>query len=219
MKNRENHRILYALSALLLASIVMLTSVACGESTECIDIGLEAAGILSEMVQSKEYVSIFLPNVKAQELLDSMFNTGDYDAPVAVYRLKLTDPRELIKIQLPEAQRKWIDSLSPVLQEQFYARIQGINTMSSMINATGGAEVLALTGILQVQLKNSVLEYEEPEYYLFVFEKGVPVVVTYGWHQASGTFLTLQKSATESAEALQAALQIFGVEAIPMAIR
>ena len=37
----------------------------------------------------------------------------------------------------------------------------------------------------------------------------------YGWHQAVGSFLVLEKSETESAEALKDALEFYGVEVIP----
>ena len=93
--------------------------------------------------------------------------------------------------------------------------MQGLTLMSNRINAEKGAEVLALTSAIQALLNKPGLECEEQEYYLFIFEKGVPVLVTYGWHQAVGSFLALEKSETESAEALQGALAFYGVEVIP----
>ena len=215
MKNRKNRRILRALSVLLLAGVMMLGSAAGAESPDRVSIGLEAAGILSEMVQSRDFLNLFLANEEALELLDSMFNTGDYAAPAAVYRLQPSDPREWIRAQLSEPQLEQLDSLSPVLLEQVYARMQGLSPMSSRINAARGADVLAAASVLQALVKNPGLEFEEPQYDLFIFEKGVPVLVAYGWHQAVGSFLALEKSETESAEALQAALQFYGVEVIP----
>jgi len=215
MKSRKSHRILRALSVLLLAGIMALWSAAGAESPDYAGIGLEAAGILSEMVQSSDYLSLFMVNEKATELLDTKFNTGDYDAPTAVYRLQPADPREWFRTLLPEAELEQLDSLSPVLQEQVYARMKGLTLMSNRINAEKGAEVLALTSTLQVLLNKPGLECEEQEYYLFIFEKGVPVLITYGWHQAVGSFLVLEKSETESAEALQGALEFYGVEVIP----
>ena len=218
MKSRKSRKILRTLSVLLLAGIMMLWSAAGAENPDCIGIGLEAAGILSEMVQSRDYLNLFLTSEEALERLDSMFNTGDYAAPVAVYRLQPSDPREWIRTQLPESQLEQFDSLSPVLQEQVYARMQGVNMMSGMINAARGVEVIAVTSAVQALVKNPGLEFEEQEYYLFIFEKGVPVLVTYSWHQAVGSFLALEKSETESAEALQAALKFYGVKVIPAVI-
>lgn len=210
-------RIMQKVFVILLAGMVMLTA-AGAESLDYYSIGLEVTGVLNEMVQSRDYLSLFLQNEEALKLLDTMFNTGDYNAPAAVYRLKQTDPREWMKTLMTEEQQEQFAALSPALQDQVYIRLNGMTVMSNRINAMRGTQVLALSASLQALLTKPGLEAEEPVHYLYVFRKGVPVLVSFGWHQASGTFLALEKTETESEEALKACMAFYGIEVSPVDI-
>lgn len=210
-------RRLLALSVLL-AVLVCLTATGCAESPDFCGIGLEVVGVMEEMVQSKEYLSLFLNNEDSLNLLDTVFNTEDYDKPVSVYRLVQTDPEKWLMAQLKDEERDILESLSPVLQEQVRIRVKGISLMSNQINARRGMETLAVSSALQALLDKPELEIENPEYYLFVFKKGVPVLVTYSGHYAGGTFCALESSETESAETLQECMKPFGLEVIPVDI-
>ena len=80
--------------AVLLAVLVCMTATGCAESPDFYDIGLEVVGVMDEMVQSRDYLNLFLQNENALNLIDTEFNTGDYDKPVSVYRLVQTDPEK-----------------------------------------------------------------------------------------------------------------------------
>ena len=207
------------ITALLCALILCLSCTCCfAESPDFYAVGLEVTGVLDQMVQSRDYLELFMSSGANWDLLETKFNTGDYDAPVAVYRLSQPDPMEWLKTIMPEEEMEKLAALSPVLQDQLMARMKGMSTLSSYVNAKGGVEILSLTSTLQAILDKPGLEPEETEYYLFLFEKGVPVVVTCGRNTASGMFLALDKSETESPEALQAALSPFGLEVSPVEI-
>lgn len=105
----------------------------------------------------------------------------------------------------------------PALQEQVFLRVSG-TALLAQLNAKQGVEVLSVVSALQALVNNPSLEEEEPVSYLFIFKKGVPVMVTYSWHQASGMFIALDAADTESQTALQAVLQPYGLEAIPVDI-
>lgn len=171
----------------------------------------------SEMVQNRGYLQLFLTGDNLLDLLSTMFNTGDYDTPVAVYRLYQQDPREWMKSLMTDEELDQLNALSPALQEQVFLRVSG-TALLAQLNAKQGVEVLSVVSALQALVNNPSLEEEEPVSYLFIFKKGVPVMVTYSWHQASGMFIALDAADTESQTALQAALQPYGLEAIPVDI-
>lgn len=204
--------------AVLLAVLVCMTATGCAESPDFYDIGLEVVGVMDEMVQSRDYLNLFLQNENALNLIDTEFNTGDYDKPVSVYRLVQTDPEKWLMAQLKDEERDILEALSPVLQEQIRIRVKGISLLTNQINARRGAETLSVSAALQALLDKPELETEEPEYYLFVFKKGVPVLVTFSWHQVGAMFCVLESAETESAESLQECMKAFGLEVIPVDI-
>lgn len=206
------------LSFLLALALLLSVGAATGaESPDYYGIGLRVTGLLSEMVQNRGYLQLFLTGDNLLDLLSTMFNTGDYDTPVAVYRLYQQDPREWMKSLMTDEELDQLNALSPALQEQVFLRVSG-TALLAQLNAKQGVEVLSVVSALQALVNDPSLEEEEPVSYLFIFKKGVPVMVTYSWHQASGMFIALDAADTESQTALQAALQPYGLEAIPVDI-
>lgn len=206
------------LSFLLALALLLSVGAAAGaESPDYYGIGLRVTGLLSEMVQNRGYLQLFLTGDNLLDLLSTMFNTGDYDAPVAVYRLYQQDPREWMKSLMTDEELDQLNALSPALQEQVFLRVSG-TALLAQLNAKQGVEVLSVVSALQALVNDPSLEEEEPVSYLFIFKKGVPVMVTYSWHQASGMFIALDAADTESQTALQAALQPYGLEALPVDI-
>ena len=202
------------LALLTLICTVMTASAGCAaKDTDYFRIGLEVTKVLDEMLQSPDYLEIYMNSQKAAELARSMAEGRDYDAPVKVYRLQQRDPREWLTAQMTETEREKLASLSPVLQEQLWVRTKGPAMMANMINGRKGAEFLAVSSAMQVQLEIPDLETEEPEYYLFVFGKGVPVLVTCGRHRAGGLILALDGNETESVDSLQKTLASYGFDA------
>ena len=181
-------------------------------------IGLRVAGVLSEMVQSRDYLRLFVRGDDLLDLLSSMFDTGDYGTPVAVYRLEQQDPRAWMESLMSEEELSWLNGLSPALQEQVFTRLSGIALMSTQINAGKGAEVLSVVSALQAMVREPALEEEKSVSFLFVFGKGVPVLVSFGWHQASGMFVALDPADVQSQDSLQAVLSSYGITVIPVNI-
>ena len=206
------------LSFLLALALLLSVGAAAGaESPDYYGIGLRVTGLLSEMVQNRGYLQLFLTGDNLLDLLSTMFNTGDYDTPVAGYRLYQQDPREWMKSLMTDEELDQLNALSPALQEQVFLRVSG-TALLAQLNAKQAVEVLSVVSAPQALVNNPSLEEEEPVSYLFIFKKGVPVMVTYSWHQASGMFIALDAADTESQTALQAALQPYGLEAIPVDI-
>ena len=180
--------------------------------------GLKVVSVMNEMVQSRDYLEIFMSASANLDTLDATFNTGDYDKPVAVYSLKQADALGWLKTMMSESEQEKFNALSPALQEQLMARASGLTALSNMINGQKGVDILSLTSALQAIMNMPELEMEEPEYYLFLFEKGVPVLVTLSWHHATGMFISLSEQEAESQETIQALLRPLGIEVLPVDI-
>lgn len=201
---------------LIVVTVIMMTAAGAAEEPDFYGIGLEVARVLDEMTQSRDFLGLFFQD-NILNAIETHLNSGDYSTPSAVYRLKLPDPLEWLLIQVPESS-KIFTSLSPVLKEQLLVRMRGVAMMANMYNAGKGSEIYAATSLLQAVLDKPGLEVEEPEYYLFIFDKGVPVLVSYGWHQAKGQFLLLDDALKGSRDLIQSALNLFDVEVIPVDI-
>ena len=205
--------------ALLCAMVFCLSCTYCLAEEETVnyyETGLKVVSVMNEMVQSRDYLDIFMSASANPDTLDTMFNTGDYDKPVAVYCLKQVDALGWLKMMMSESEQEKFDALSPALQEQLLAKASGITALSNIINGQKGVDILSLTSALQAIVKLPELETEEPVYYLYLFEKGMPVLVTLSWHHATGMFLSLSEQEAESQETIQALLKPLGVEIFPV---
>ena len=205
-----------ALACILLICIAAASGICFAEEVpDYYSIGLDVTATLNEMLQDQDYLELFYTSDSVLSLAQTELNTGDYDSPTAVYRLTLKEPQEWILQILPESDLEKLNAMSPALQEQLWNRMRGTGYMANIINSKKGTEILALTSVIQVLLNKPELETEEAEYFLFVFEKGLPVLVTYGHHQASGIILALEQTETKSADTLLAALQPYVYEVTP----
>ena len=204
-------------AALLLFACMMLTAAVCSAESgpDYYTIGLEITKVIDEMMQSREYLELFLNNTGYLDYVGKIYEARDYDAPAAVYRLEQKDVREYYTSLMPESLQDQLNALSPALQEQVWLRAKGMSTLASVVNARNSSEFIALASILTVQLKEPDLELEEPEYFLFMFDSGLPILVGCGWHSATGMILSLDKAETASIDSLRALLAPYGYEVTP----
>ena len=183
--------------ALLCAMVFSLSCTYClaeDETVNYYETGLKVVGVMNEMVQSRDYLEIFMSASANLDTLETTFNTGDYDKPVAVYSLKQADPMGWLKMMMSESEQEKFNALSPALQEQLLARASGITALSNIINGKKGVDILSLTSALQAIMNMPELEIEEPVYYLFLLAEA------------------------ESQETIQALLQPLGIEMSPVDI-
>ena len=217
MKKPDSGRICRkALACILLICIAAASGICFAEDVpDYYRIGLDVTATLNEMLQDRNYLEIFYTGDSVLNLLQTELNTGDYDSPTAVYRLKQKEPQEWIFQIIPGSELEKLNALSPALQEQLWNRMRGASYIANIINSKKGTDILALSAVFKVLLNKPELDIEQTEYFLFVFEKGLPVLVTYSHHYASGMILALEHTETESADALLAVFQPYGFEVTP----
>ena len=191
---------------------------ACGEAAEpdYYRIGLEVAGLMDEMVDNEDYLSMFL-NVDAFDEVRERVNTHDYDRPAAVYSISVNDPKSLLEEALrndPESFRKW-ESLPPDLQDQLLLRFS-LPALLNNADARAGAVYMAFFSAANAFVRSESLTGEEQSYYLYFFEKGAPILVTFSYHTASGRFLSVPGEYRNSPQDICAYLGLPGLELVPV---
>jgi len=169
--------------AFIMSLVLLLSLSACGtaekkESTEkeLYAYGLEVASVMEEMIQSEEYMSMFFVNNKNMDALLEGIDTKDYDSPIAVYRISQPDAKQFA--QLTGMSDEFWNALSDNLKEQVMNRVS-VSSIFTMINAQYGDIKLAFSASCVAIKKNEKIAVNEATTYLYVFEKGIPIAVTF----------------------------------------
>ena len=165
---------------LITAALFLFT--ACGAFGEAAEpdyyrIGLKVTALMSEMMDSEAFLSILTRPEYFSEVLGKV-NTHDYDRPVAVYSVTMSDPMAFLEWMFRDEEevRELWDSLSPALQEQLLMRI-GIQTLGPLFNSRAGSEYLSLFNVATAVIQDEGLTAQKSCVYLYVFEEGVPILV------------------------------------------
>ena len=184
-------------SIVILACLLILTMTACGQSRNSdneetlFDFGIEVTKTMQEMVYSDEYISLYTTVEFEDEIIK--FQSTDYDSPIAVYSVEIPNAKDVLS-KLGSENIDDYDKLSDNLREQLEHRVSFSSIISS-INAQSGTNTMALCSLLTATKYDKDLELDKSIAYLYVFENGVPIAVTFtksGY--ANGQFLLLSDS-------------------------
>ncbi len=188
--------------------LMSLSFVGCssGKSDDLYTKGLEVTNIMEEMVDSENYANIIgVPNMGDEK--KAQVAQVDLSDPVAVYELSLPNIDELIVKLGFEDYPDWI-KLTPSLKEQIENKM-GFATFANMINSAQGSETIAFCSIYTAIIKDKSIACEKPVTYLYVFDIGTAVAVTFSDGAAQGNFLFADDF--YSTEALDELFKLFGV--------
>lgn len=205
----------------ILLFTVLLFCTACAAFGEAAEpdyyrVGLKVAGLLSEITDSEAYLSLLTRPEMFREVREQI-NTHDYDRPVAVYSIRLSDPEAIMKEMLrdnPESLEAF-ESLSPALQEQFLGYMS-IQSLCAAVNGRMGTEYLAFLSVATSRIRDDTLTGEASGCYLYLFEKGTPIMVSFGYRGASGQFLLIPEESRGNPEDIAAYLALPGLELTPV---
>jgi len=189
---------------LMLAAALMLSTGALGESkTDYLTAGLEVTKIMGQIAADENYISLIV-GVSEIDAVRETVNTGDYDRPTAVYELKLKDPRAFVESTMDETTRETWAKIPEELKEQALRRFN-VQALLTMYTSRQGAVNIAFSSATVAVVPND-LTAEESVYYLYTFEKGTPILVSFGYRGATGTFVFLPKEQCATPDDLQTAL-------------
>lgn len=156
--------------------------------------GMNIINTMVEMAGSDIYISLigFSGENKIQEIIDEVAQ-GSYSQPKSVYQIKFTDSVvDNFAYYLLGEEFTDYDKISDTIKEQIEKK--AVNSFATMINAAQGTNVLAASSVIQAGECFVCKGMGEKRAYLYLFEKGYPVVVSYspgkdGAVSANGVFL------------------------------
>ena len=184
-------------SIVIFVFLLVLAMTACGKSHNShyeevlFDLGIEVTKTMQEMVYSDEYISLYTAIEFEDEIVK--FQAMDYDSPIAVYSVEIPNAKDILsKLGIENIEE--YDKLSDNLKEQLDHKVSFSSIISS-INAQSGTNTMALCSLLTATKDDKDVELDKSIAYLYVFEEGIPIAVTFtksGY--ANGQFLLLNDS-------------------------
>ena len=203
-------------AVLTLVSLLGLS--ACGnsggsfEATSFYSEGLEIVRLMSEMVQSEEYIDLVTGDTGLKAIVQELAD-GDYSSPKAVYAISFSDETLLAMTGLDAS-----DSMSEDLKSLILQRTLG--SLVTQLNGRSGVEHLAVSGLCTAS-KTFVNENADGNViYLYTFDNAVPIAVTFTAGEnkavsASGVFVLYDMFPCGSADEIKSfitAYEDFAVE-------
>lgn len=185
------------LLAMVMSLLLIITLTACGNNSishneeKLYNLGIEVTKTMGEMACSDDYISLYTSIEFDDEILQ--FQATDYDKPIAVYSASLPSAKDILS-KIGSENIDAYDKLSDNLKEQLEYRLSFSSIISS-INAKSGANTMALCSLLTATKYDKDIELNKSIAYLYIFEKGMPIAVTFtesGY--ANGQFLLLNGS-------------------------
>ena len=196
------------LFAVLLACVLLLTLLgSCNEKnkslTEC---GEDVISLMAEMLESEEYKSLYnLPSAYDDQV--NMLREGNYSKSIAVYELLISE-EELLDKTIDK------DGLSKELYE--YICSSAYVSFASRINQISGVEAMAVSAVFTAQKTYANKDIDTNRIYLFVFENGCPIAVTFVVDgndslRAVGHFIVNDKFITEDENSIKESCEALGI--------
>lgn len=169
------------------------------------NIGLEITKIMNDMVRSEEYASFLNGDRNFPDVID-VVNTNDYDSPTSVYSIEMSNSKDLLleKLLTDEEKAAW-NNLPNNLRKQFENKIS-FSSIISVINGQNGSQKIHFSSSYIAFEKFESLNIKEKMIYLYVFEKGTPIVVTFsesGYAQGQFLFLNTDNNLSEIRNAFE----------------
>ena len=202
-------------SILILTVLVLCISmVSCnGASKSALDRGDEIVELVSEMVNSDEYINIMLGNVSACEDLLSEIREVEFSS-AAIYELKVSED-ELI--ELLTAKRGDANKLSESLQDKL---VDGLgSSFASYINLGTSTEKMVMSSVFNASKCFVDKSIKENQYLLYVFESGYSMLISFVPHEdgavtASGNLILNDRLELDTADQVEASLKFLGINTI-----
>ena len=196
------------LFAVLLACVLLLTlfTSCSGKSKSLTECGEDVISLMVEMLESEEYKSLY-NFTSAYDDQVNILREENYSKSIAVYEL-LVSEEELLDKTIDK------DGLSKELYE--YICSSAYVSFASRINQISGVEAMAISTIFTAQKSYANKDIDTSRIYLFVFENGCPIAVTFvvdgnDLLRAVGRFIVNDKFITEDENSIKESCEAFGI--------
>jgi hypothetical protein len=132
---------------------------------------------MDEMIRNEAYVEIMGGGSLVYDMVEE-FRDYEYSSPTAVYCISPPQVTDMLRFTgTGDTGEAW-NMLSDNLKEQLEYRVS-FNTVISALNSKKGSSIMAYAALYTAMDKDESVRVNEPTVFLYVFEKGIPVAVTF----------------------------------------
>jgi hypothetical protein len=182
----------------------------CNENSRSLtEYGEDVISLMTEMLESEEYKSMYdLPSEYDDEI--NMLREGNYSESIAVYEI-LVPEDELLDVVLDIDK----EDLSKELYE--YLCSSAYSSFATLINRISGSNSMVLSSAFTASKNYVSKDIDENKIYLFVFENGYPIAVTFvangeGAVHAVGHFIINDEFITEDENSIKESCEKMGID-------
>ena len=197
--------------AVLLACVLLMTLfTSCNVGSKSLTLcGEDVISLMSEMIENDYYISLYSSPNTYKEQINSL-RQGDYSKSSAVYEIKVSE-NELMGGTVNKEEMS--DELYQHLCSMAYT------SFATRVNQASGIEAIAVASIFTAQKIYANNEADANTIYLFVFEKGRPIAVTFvtnndGALRAVGHFIMNDAFNTENENSIKESCKSLGLNDI-----
>lgn len=194
---------------LLVCSLLMTLFASCKSNADVfISYGEDVISLMAEMLENEEYASMYGLSDRYNETLDKL-RQGDYSEFSSVYELSIPEEELIEKLDINEK------DFSKDLYQYLCASSYG--SFASRVNMEANVEAISVSSAFAAQKVLVDKKVDENKIYLFVFEKGCPIVVSFiteedGAFKASGQFIINDAFVTDDEDSIQESCKAFGFD-------
>lgn len=194
---------------LLVCSLLMTLFASCKSNADVfISYGEDVISLMAEMLENEEYASMYGLSDRYNETLDKL-RQGDYSEFSSVYELSIPEEELIEKLDINEK------DFSKDLYQYLCASSYG--SFASRVNMEANVEAISVSSAFAAQKIFVDQKVDENKTYLFVFEKGCPIVVSFiteddGAFRVAGQFIINDRFVTDDEDSIQESCKAFGFD-------
>ena len=193
-------------AALLLSLIMLFSLTACSQQVEnerpSLEVyGMEVIHMMEELVKSEFYGNAMSGSSEIHAAAQPAA-AGDYSDPLAIYKITVPNLESMLELEGEElAAEGFSEELMQFLENR------SVSAVISQLNAMSGAYAVAAASMYTASKTFVSDELKESMIYLYTFEEGVPVAVTFlkgedNTVSAGGQFLLIDHFSIEEIQSL-----------------
>ncbi len=158
---------------LLIGILLMTMFTSCNKTPKSIvEYGEDVISLMAEMVDNENYGSIYNLSTAYDKTISDLRN-GNYSKSSAVYELSISEDELFEPIHTNINKEAFSEDLYKHVCSSAYI------SFASRINQKAGVEAMSVSTVFSAQKSFVNKEIDENKVYLYVFEKGCPVLITF----------------------------------------
>ncbi len=176
------------LLALVMISVAIVSCSSYSSENYLYSLGIEVAGTMKKLIRSDEYAEIYgIGDMEDIKSFAESLDLSGLDEPDDVYKVTLPEPEKLYESFFDGDD--W-DELDEVVRTQLENMMNAQSVISKINTQKSGTSAIVVASVYNTIVKDEKLSLEKPVTYLYVYESGTVIAVTFGEHgTAQGQFI------------------------------